>query len=277
MSHDSASGEIIEARDHILAAWTKTQSQGLVSQLNCGARAFDYRPYYDSKDGHLYAHHGGVKIHKPMKESLLAILNWTRANPLDLVVLYLSHFDGNGGDPEAETLNLLDSLGIYTLTDTNCNITNTIEYDEVKTKSTLKTGGHLVAVVNCMDELYDSTINCYEKDFVCYNSTTSAIPWKNMISYTSSVSSKTSSHSSLWMNQAHWQSTVATVVLGTLHRSSIVLDESRSGVNAWAAAQVQKDAWYQINFLELDNVCDGGLDVYRAIRNTYMQSRGIVN
>ena len=66
MSHDAASGEIIEERDHVVMDWTKTQSVGLVGQLDCGARAFDYRPYLDKHDV-LYAHHGPVVIHTTME------------------------------------------------------------------------------------------------------------------------------------------------------------------------------------------------------------------
>ncbi len=42
MSHDSATGELDERRDGLIAAWAKTQPASLVGQLDCGARAFDY-------------------------------------------------------------------------------------------------------------------------------------------------------------------------------------------------------------------------------------------
>jgi hypothetical protein len=62
LSHDAATGDLDKERDHVVDDWAQTQSTGLVGQLNCGARGFDYRPYL--KDGTLYAHHGPVVIHK---------------------------------------------------------------------------------------------------------------------------------------------------------------------------------------------------------------------
>ena len=43
MSHDAASGYL--QRDKVVADWTITQSDGLVEQMECGSRSFDYRPY----------------------------------------------------------------------------------------------------------------------------------------------------------------------------------------------------------------------------------------
>ena len=54
MSHDAATGYL--QRDHVVADWAITQSIDLVGQLDCGARSFDYRPYYTN--GELFAHHG---------------------------------------------------------------------------------------------------------------------------------------------------------------------------------------------------------------------------
>jgi hypothetical protein len=47
MSHDAATGEIVEERDHVVDDWAKTQSVGLVEQLNCGARSFGTTMFCD--------------------------------------------------------------------------------------------------------------------------------------------------------------------------------------------------------------------------------------
>eukprot|EP01032_Pedospumella_encystans_P037454 gene37454-42422_t len=67
MAHDAASGEIVEERDHVVMEWTRTQGTGLVGQLNCGVRSFDYRPYLQGDV--LFAHHGPVVVHKTMSSS----------------------------------------------------------------------------------------------------------------------------------------------------------------------------------------------------------------
>ena len=80
-THDSATGELDEARDKILARWSRTQHGGIIDQLNCGARSLDYRPYL-SKDGTLYAHHGPTVIYKPMRETLKELFQWGKENPI---------------------------------------------------------------------------------------------------------------------------------------------------------------------------------------------------
>ena len=41
--------------------WAITQSTGFSGQLECGARAFDVRPY-QKDDGSIIMHHGDVKV-----------------------------------------------------------------------------------------------------------------------------------------------------------------------------------------------------------------------
>jgi hypothetical protein len=72
---------------------------------------------------------------------------------------------------------------------------------------------------------------------------------------------------------AHWQSDAESVVVGTLHRSSLLLDESRSGMNAWVIAKLQESVnangtqyFKNVNLVEVDNVCDGGLEMYKVLQ-----------
>ena len=248
-----------------MSDWAKTQDTGLVGQLNCGARAFDYRPYYNK--GELYAHHGGVQIHKRMSESISEILDWNEEyNTNDLVLLYLSHFDGDEGCQDA-TIQLLQSSDIYTITD--CTALGSLTYTDAKSKSKLTNGGYLLAVVDCMEEYYDSTVNCYGSNYVCYDSwpqNSSSIPMDKLESYMTSVtSSYPDNPNTLWMAQGHWQQTALTISLGTLHKSSIVNDELQSGVNNWLAQKIDEKAFSSLNIIEVDNVCDGGMDIYNSL------------
>ena len=269
MSHDAASGEISEDRDHVVADWTKTQSVGLVAQLGCGVRAFDYRPTY--QDGTIYAHHGGITIHVEMKQSLQDIINWANQNPDDLIILYLSHWDGDGCK-EAVT-DLLTSFQINTIT--TCNTLATLTYAEAKAASQLANGGYLLAIYDCTNEYYDSSINCYAKEFTCYDSwpeNTTSIPFDALQTYMLQTTTQdpTTKESLLWMAQAHWQSTAGSVTLGTLHKSSLVEDEKRSQINAFIEQQIRKGSYPSLNFLELDEVCDRGIEIYQAIQEYYL-------
>lgn len=270
MSHDAASGEISESRDHVVADWTKTQSVGLVAQLDCGVRSFDYRPT-STKDGKIYAHHGGITIHVEMKDSLRDIMKWANKHPDDLVVMYISHWDGDGCQ-DAVT-NLLKSLSINTITE--CSSLSTLTYGEAKQASKLTGGGYLIAVYDCTNEYYDDSINCYSKDFTCYDSwpdNTKSIPFQALSTYMTKTTSSdpTETEALFWMAQAHWQSTAGSVTLGTLHNSSIVQDERRSEINLFIEQNILSGSYPYLNFLELDEVCDRGTEIYQAIKQVYL-------
>lgn len=277
MTHDSATGELDESRDYIVADWAKTQSATLVNQLNCGARAFDYRPKLES-DKLIYAHHGGITIRVPMSESVKSIAAWANSNPDDLVMLYLSHFDGDGC--EDEVVKLLTSMRVKMIRATSSSTCQQqlqgLAYGQAKAMSTLHDGpGSVLAVFDCTEENYDSRINCYGKDFTCYDSwpdNTKQIPFDHLRSYVinTTLADPTTSSANLWMNQAHWQSTAATVSLGTLHRSSLIEDERRSALNLWVKDMIYNQEMPYLNVLELEDVCDHGQEVYEAISQVYL-------
>jgi hypothetical protein len=269
MAHDAASGEIVEERDHVLMEWTRTQSTGLVGQLDCGARSFDYRPYLE-KDV-LFAHHGPVVVHKTMSSSIDDILNWCSSNDNELVVLYVTSCDGDDGCLD-KTKELLNEKKVYTITE--CDDLQGLTYGQARKLGKRVRGGSLISVVGCTTENYDSTLACTGKDYVCYDSWpegTRDIPWNAFSSYMSTVTSSdpTLSSPNLWMAQAHWQSSAASVVFGTLHNSSLLLDESRGGVNAWVEETIIAGGFKYLNLLELDNVCDNGNNILDTLRKYY--------
>lgn len=269
MSHDAGTGEMVEQRDHIVADWAKTQNASLVEQLNCGARSFDYRPSI-GHDGAIYPHHSGVVIRKPMKESLLELKKWTAVNSKELVILYLSHFDGEGCVDSVTAL--LQETGVPFIKDCS---QLAMTYSNALSFSKLLSGGHLMAVFDCMDENYDPSIECYGKDFICYdswpyNTTNVAFEAINTYMQATTSSNPTVSSSNMWMAQAHWQSSAQSVVKGTLHRSSLLLDEERSSLNKQVEIAIRNRAYSYLNVLELDHVCDNGANVLQAIRDIYL-------
>jgi hypothetical protein len=251
-----------------VADWTKTQSIGLAGQLECGARAFDYRPYYEN--GIVFAHHGGIVIRTPMQQSLDEVVSWSSIHPEnELVVMFLTACDGDDGCRDA-AIALTESSGVKVITE--CSTLSTLTYEAALEMSVLPSGGNVLAVYDCMDSHYDSTINCYGKGYACYNNTwateSSATPWKQMIDYSLSTSATPApSNGHLWMIQNHWQSDAASVTLGTLHRSSLLIDEEKSEINLWTAQQIEQGAFKYMNMVEVDNVCDNGPRILEALRN----------
>mmetsp|Transcript_45245 Transcript_45245/g.84465 ORF Transcript_45245/g.84465 Transcript_45245/m.84465 type:complete len:125 (+) Transcript_45245:609-983(+) len=70
----------------------------------------------------------------------------------------------------------------------------------------------------------------------------------------------------LRMVQAHWQNNAETVAQGVLRGSSVILDEKRSGLNHMLAQKITQGDFGSLNLVEVDNVCDGGLEVSRALK-----------
>jgi hypothetical protein len=269
MAHDAASGEIVEDRDHVVMDWTRTQGTGLVGQLDCGARSFDYRPYL--KGDILFAHHGPVVVHKTTSSSVDEIIDWCNANEDELVVLYVNSCDGDDGCLD-KTKELLDKKNVYTMS--QCSDLHSLTYGQAKRLGRLHKGGHLIVVIGCTTENYDDTLACTGKDYVCYDSwpeNTSDIPWNAFSAYMdkTTASDPTTTSPNLWMAQAHWQSSTASVVFGTLHNSSLLLDESRGGVNLWVEQSIRAGGFKYLNLLELDNVCDNGNNILSALRAHY--------
>jgi hypothetical protein len=269
MSHDAATGYL--TRTHVVADWTITQGADLVGQLDCGSRSFDYRPYYDADKDKVIAHHGGIKVDIEMGDAIDDVLSWSADNPNELVMFYINSCDGDAGCQDA-TKAVVDSKNIYSISECASLGSLTVE-DIMKNAQIPENGGHVFALYDCVSQEYDSTVNCYGKDFTCYDARpkdTAQIPWDHMISYAMNTTAVDKSHGasySPWMLQAHWQSTAGSITSGTLHRSSLLLDEERSDMNKWAADSIVARKFPTLSIVELDNVCNHGLDVYNALKD----------
>lgn len=279
MSHDAASGYLNESDKVIYETrvrYSKTQSVGMAEQCDCGARAFDYRPYI-KKDGQVIAHHGSTLVNVPMKETVESIRSWLAARgngEPELIILYISHITGEGeGEDEVDNskvMAVLDETNTAYIAD--CSQLQSMTYQEA-----LQTSGliPLLAIFDCMEENYDPSITCYGYDkekntnYCCYKDS-AEIPLRDLDRYcienTHDAEEYSASASHLWMTQAHWQSSEVSVPMGLLHNSSVLLDESRSNTNQrLAAALLANQLGPYINMVEVDNVCDGGLDIYKAL------------
>lgn len=273
LTHDSATGEIDTSRDGIIKdvidAYSITQSKGLIDQIKCGARGFDYRPYLLS-NGTLIAHHGSTKVKKLMSESISELKNWVQDNNEEMIILYLSHFDGDDDNAEdaceSATEKLLQQENIKYITDCNLlksmSVMDTYKLGQLNSKS-----GSIVGIINCINENYVSSINCYDWDYNCYGHN-SDIPWNQLKNYTFS-STNTYHSESLYMTQVHWQSDGTSVTIGNLHLSSVIEDEQKSGVNQWLLEQINNKALKYVSILEVDNVCNFGEEIYNSLKKNY--------
>jgi hypothetical protein len=113
MTHNSATGELSHP------AYSDCQGVTMVNQLNCGTRAFDYRPYLNGDN--LIAHHGDVLVDKPMSDSVQSVLDWLSIveNQKELVILYVSHCDegssSNTVNCYTAARNVLATKSVYTI------------------------------------------------------------------------------------------------------------------------------------------------------------------
>ena len=57
------------------------------------------------------------------------------------------------------------------------------------------------------------------------------------------------------MLQCHWQTSPASVVLGSLRGSSTLLENNVSRVNSFIADHLAGGSYPRVNLLELDDVC----------------------
>ena len=151
MTHNAATGEDNEGL-------TGCDNQGdtpISQQLTCGARALDYRPRLKS-DGNVYAHHGSLlcPVDVLMSTSVQNIINWLVANPDELVILYVSHFEGSGTEQQQKDASaaVLTSLGVDMIRENECaSELAGLTIGAVKARAQLPSGGYLLAVfeVSC--------------------------------------------------------------------------------------------------------------------------------
>jgi hypothetical protein len=291
MSHDAGSGYLgtFSAVEELVVHWTATQSVGLGEQLVCGARAFDARPAVD-KDGDLVWHHGDIIVNHSFSSSIQEVISWCEVNPSELVVMVVWDCIGDGCDSAVSAA--LTDAGINPVID--CTDFKAMSLGSAKARGELENGGHFLVIhapalpngePSCSYSNYLPSNACSgtlelsegrhvasnENVFRCYDGEANqAIPIDFMFSYLDNTSaafpsSAANTTGQLWQMQGIWQETVASVILGTQVRSSLLEDEARSSINTKIAVAVSEGRWDYINFLEVNNVCDGGQGLLEAI------------
>ena len=172
--------------------------------MDCGARAFDWRPKLD-KDG-LIMHHGGINVNHPMGDALDDMTTWATKHPgvEDLVFLMITDCEGSAhGQSCTDAVKAaLSSRHITYITD--CSTLKNMNVSQAHQRAKLPGGGAILAVFDCWESYYDSSIACsgYKSDdvrqmangtptlrtgkdaYTCYNdSSTKAFPLQRMWEY----------------------------------------------------------------------------------------------
>jgi len=256
--------------------WTKTQAGNVTSQLDCGARAFDWRPAL-SKSGDLIMHHGDVEIKHPMEGAVSEMVAWANSNPApqDLVVLYIWDCDG-GAACNDKVSSVLKDLGVPQMTSAAALKGYTL--GDAIAQGKLQGGGHLLAITdpNALNQHYDPSQTCTGtkgvSEYTCYtDSSSKAYPLNRMFGYLNATAAALPpADGTLYAMQALWEESAETVAIGELHNSSLLLDEVKSNLNGLLLDAVKQKSFKHLNFVEVNNVCDNGRELLEALRNNYL-------
>jgi hypothetical protein len=287
MTHDSGSGYLGSG---LVDRWTRTQPGGFAAQLGCGARSFDARPLYRS--GRVIWHHGSIPVEHGFADTLDEMIGWLADNPEELAMLNVWDCEGDGC-MDAVT-SLVRTAKITTISD--CATLKGLTLGAARALGALPDGGALLVITGtgsasgaaCAKSHYDATLECYGESKQQLRQ--QALPrdglvngcWKTDADHQEHVDRMLTSlddflvsgllNTSFMQAQALWQEGTKTVVEGTLRNSSLLRDESESGLNAILAAQVRAKRWPAVGLLEVNNVCDGGPDLLKALRETYFSA-----
>ena len=184
-----------------------------------------------------------------------------------LVVVYISHCEGGNSTDlcNAATLKVFDDVGIYV--ETNCKMFDTL------TVANAKDLGPIFGVLSCVNENYDPSVQCYDDLSWCYGPNKGQIFESLFVSIDKAVMSMKVTGQGLTIQQAHWQYSAQNIAHGTLFLSSIIADETRSNTNKLLLSQIMSGRWAELNFFELNNVCDGGKDIYNYLEGEKRSNR----
>jgi len=151
--------------DEIIYRFTRTQDATNVTQLlNCGIRAFDWRPSYT--DGILGFAHGSIFVNHSMQSAAEEIFQWASDNAAEaedsLVILVVADCNSQECNDLAEAAFKAEGIPVI-VGDAECAVASDFTLGSVMTASQLSRGGHAIAIMNCPSSsipTYDDTLSC---------------------------------------------------------------------------------------------------------------------
>ncbi|KAF4751335.1 hypothetical protein FOZ63_030660, partial [Perkinsus olseni] len=284
MTHDSATG-YLNASDGFVTKMAKTQVGSFYEQLDCGARAFDLRPrcHLHGKDTpRVTMHHAEVDIEYPLQAALKDIIDWSKANPSEFVMVGLSHHTPNNTRCREAVSGITKDLGLMPSIGSSsgqpCGALERMTMREAKQAAALDGGGYVFMIEasddTCVAENYVPDIRCYNStsphEGSCY--TKDSPQWYNyannqLFDYIQKMAASTTERNSsqLQMNQAHWQYDFEVYEGVDARHSSLIMDEYFSQVNRRLTDII--DGFPYLNLLEVDNVCNYGPSLLKSVRS----------
>lgn len=234
---------------------------------------------------------GSTRRRRPLAgDAVDEVIAWLSRNQDELVLMHVWDCAGDGCDDKVSEELAARDVAVQT----SCDAVATT-YAAAFDKGRLATGGSLFVLdgSSCFVDNYNETLACSgtlrksrlpwgktdhsPRTYSCWNSSkTASVPTDRLLSWLDAnvASAPAAGAGLLWSMQALWQETDQSVVLGTLHRSSLLEDEARSGLNARVAAEVDAGRWDAVNLLEVNSVCDGGPEILAALRRRFGAGNG---
>eukprot|EP01013_Petalomonas_cantuscygni_P042227 TRINITY_DN75964_c0_g1_i1.p1 TRINITY_DN75964_c0_g1~~TRINITY_DN75964_c0_g1_i1.p1 ORF type:complete len:351 (-),score=57.26 TRINITY_DN75964_c0_g1_i1:241-1293(-) len=307
MAHDAATAYL--TGDNPIYLFTRTQTGNFTTLLDAGVRAFDMRPRLH--EGRVLMHHGAITIHVTYQSLLAEISRWATAAPstaASLVIVYVSHCDVSLAVAEAlaaqgipnpaagnvsltaEQRALVSSMTSSLQADCDATVTNitasllnqpvvdcedlvplTVSRALIRGKTTGGQGASVLSVVGCVNENYDSSIQCFPASstsfkFTCYkDDATSVTPISRLYTYADGVAAKLPALDAFEMLQVHWQESESSVAHDLLHGSDLIQDEIRSDVNHRTTQAIAAGRFPHLGLVEVNNALNYGTQMQAAL------------
>lgn len=264
--------------------WAVTQAGGVTEQLNAGARAFDLRLTPQIGNAQMAADglpalvyiHGDVIFHLTgFAETLAEIVAWAKTNK-ELVLLFVKA----SGDTGPAALEKLANAGITY--DNDCTMLDTVTVGTAMSKSSAgsiwalsyKCGNQMAAHPSLKSEYSGGKLGGgnYDADVVCHTATTSCyddnayLDRQRLWDYVAKTMNPDPPYDKMWMVQAHWQYTGASIAAGVTEGSCILEDSAKTCVNLGMAAYIRNEALPQgLNLIDVDHVLHNGKELKLAV------------
>lgn len=165
-AHDAGTGYLTPdgVLEDIVYRFTKTQFGNVSSQLDCGVRAFDWRPSLTG--GVLGFAHGPVFVNHSMESAAAEVVAWAgmHANEAEDALVLLIVADCNGQACWDAATAAFDAVGLPVLSgDAGCATASNLTLGAAMVAAALPSGGHALALMNCPSapvQTYDDRCSC---------------------------------------------------------------------------------------------------------------------
>ncbi|CAJ1329344.1 unnamed protein product [Effrenium voratum] len=176
MAHDAATGYLDSPLSPVVP-WARTQpkdpSAAFTTQLNCGARALDFRGHV-SASGHLMFHHGDVEVTRDAAAAVGEIVHWAAQHPAveDLVLLYSWDCTGDGCDQKMAEVFAKENITVIS----DCQQLGRLSLEEAARLARLPGGGQVLVITDCVQSDYDEALACSGFDGPSAEAALAALP-----------------------------------------------------------------------------------------------------